>query len=41
MLTFFKRAAGRAVERVIYRIIMAVVGIAAISYLSNIVTNLI
>jgi hypothetical protein len=35
MLRFFKRAASRAVTQVIYRVIMAVVGLAAITYLSN------
>jgi hypothetical protein len=39
MLRFFKRAAGRAVTQVMYRVIMATVGIVVISYITKQIAN--
>ena len=41
MLKFVKRAANRAVTQVIYRVIMATVGIVAIAYLSDKIKDLV
>jgi hypothetical protein len=40
MIRIVKRAANRALTQVIYRVIMATVGIVAIGYLSNKISTL-